>query len=256
MSNKAGRWQTRLLAGVLAVSILKPLLADDLFDPAEAEKYRRKPTGLADELVRAAASQPGNLVATSRSDRGEVNRTGATSKPASPLQQIAVDRDDIMPGYLELSDGTICPGQIFTTREKAWSVYDATASVYRRIPPTIVRQIDAIVVWERDEKDWRWKENGSDEKVFTGRSYSARLTNYAFILVDGQKITGSVQQPIYVRRGDGDPVQFILHERDKGPLDSKLPQLIYVRHVFLGKEALTRGEALAAKRSASQPAGN
>jgi hypothetical protein len=49
-------------------------------------------------------------------------------------------------------------------------------------------------------------------------------------------------------------VQFILHERDKGPLDSKLPQLIYVRHVYLGKEALARGEELTAKQKAtSQP---
>jgi hypothetical protein len=82
--------------------------------------------------------------------------------------------------------------------------------------------------------------------------------NYAFTLADGQKIAGTVQQPLCVRPpGRDDPeadVQFILHERDKGPLGAKLTALVYVKHVYLGPEALDRGKELAAKRPASRPA--
>ncbi|MDD4892350.1 MAG: hypothetical protein PHU85_20700 [Phycisphaerae bacterium] len=226
-----------LLALLAAVSI-----AEDLFDPAEAEKYRLKPKSLTGEVLKTATTQP-----------AATQPATSASQPDSPFAGRPGDRDDVLPGYIELNDGSILPGWIYPTREKPWSVFEAESKSFRRIPPIVVRRIEAEVVWERDEPDWRWKENGSDEKIFTGRTYPARMVHYRFTLANGEKVNGTVQQPIHVRGETGDPVQFILHERDKGPLDSKLSSLIYVKHVELGKDALARGKELAAKRATSQP---
>ncbi len=231
-------------------SVLLPLIAaassallagDDLFDPAEAEKYRRRPGAVTDELLAGATSQPAG-------ERPQI----AASTPDSPFAGAPRDGRDAMPGYIELSDGRVLAGAIWTTPEKPWSVFEAESKSFRRIPPAVVRGIEAEVLWERDEPEWRWKEGGSDEKIYTGRTYPARMLRYVFTLANGEKVAGTVQQPIYVQVEGGQPVQFILHERDKGPLDGKLSRLVYVRRVCLGEEALARGRDLAAKSPATR----
>lgn len=240
----------KLVSCLLLASLSAGILLagdEDLYDPAEAAKYRRDPKPLTGQLLDAATTQP-----QTDADSGPA----VASQPQSPFAATPQNRPDAQPGYIELSDGTVLPGTIYTTREKPFSVFEAASNSFRRIPPVIVRRIDAEVVWERDEPDWRWKEGGSDEKIYTGRTYPARMLRYTFTLVNGQKIAGTVQQPIYVQpAGGGDPIQFILHERDKGPLDSKLSQLVYVKRVELGGDALARGKELAGKPAATQPGG-
>ncbi len=241
-------------AGALAAGLLWTGLsgAEDLYDPDEAARYRREPRNLADRVLESATTQPEG--ATTQPEGVATRQTARppASQPDSPFQTSRQARRDALAGYIELSDGTVLPGRIYTTRERPWSVFDAESRSFRRIPPAVVRKIDAEVVWERDEPDWRWKEEGSDEKVHTGRTYPARMLRHIFTLASGQTIAGTVQQPIYVQPdgGGGEAKQFILHERDKGPLDGKLDQLVYVKQVCLGDEALARGKELASARAA------
>lgn len=173
--------------------------------------------------------------------------------PANPFNRSNISREDAMPGVVHLSDGRFYPGHIYTTLDRPFKVRvggTADSGKFRHIPSEIVESIDAVVVWERQDDDWRWKDEGSDVKVFTGKKYPNRKTDYKFTLIDGQTITGGISVPIYIELG-GKKRRFILHEREKGKLGTTLEQLVYVKRVVYSEEKMT--EALK-KFARSRPA--
>ncbi len=155
----------------------------------------------------------------------------------------ANQRDDAIPGYLELSDGTIHPGQVYLTRDARLKLYDETVKQQREIPLRAVRRIDCKVLWERDEKEWRFKENAADEKYYTGRTYPAREYAYKVTLQNGKTIEGPLATIVYVQaENTEDTERFILHKRDKGDPGETLKSLLYVRTIQLGAKALEEGK--------------
>ena len=80
------------------------------------------------------------------------------------------------------------------------------------------------------EREWRFKETTSDEKVYTGRSYPAREYLHTITLADGRKITGPLSTIVYVQPRQTGPAEtgqdrpppeaerFLLNKRNKGEL--------------------------------------
>ncbi len=161
----------------------------------------------------------------------------ATQPVAAPATQAAPSTlvnhgqaDDGRAAVITLNDGKTVTGQASTTADKPVRIWDATIKDYRDIPFALIKSATAIVNWERDEPEWQFKESGSDVKVFTGRTYPARETQYEFILINGDKITGDVAAPIYLETGDKTKT-YVLHKRDKGELGQKLTDLVYVKKI-------------------------
>jgi len=175
------------------------------------------------------------------------------SGPASPFGagEEPGSRKDAVPGYIELSDGTKRPGRICTTRAKRLKIYNLKRKIYEFVPVPACKRIEAVVEWERVDREWRFKEAGSTEKVYSGRAYPVRMLAWRLILRNDHEIVGHILgQPLYAKHG-GKAERFILHKRDKGPMGGKLEDLVYVRRVVLGPEAYE--EALAeAKRGPDQ----
>jgi hypothetical protein len=176
-------------------------------------------------------------------------------EPASPFAAGAEGgvREDAVPGYVELSSGAKVAGRIFTTRAKRVKIFNLEKEVYEYVPVPAIRKIETVVEWERMEKEWRFKEAGSPEKVYTGRSYPARKLAYRLALVGGHTIRGHILgQPLYLARpsrasgssdgsnDEGKTDRFILHDRQKGPPDTRLEDLVYLKRVVLHEE---RGSA-------------
>ena len=172
-------------------------------------------------------------------------------------------RKDAVPGYVELSSGAKVPGRIFTTRAKRVKIFNLEKEIYEYVPMPAVRKIETVIEWERMEKEWRFKEAGSPEKVYTGRSYPARKFAYRLTLLGGHTITGHILgQPLYLARpsraspsrasgssdgsnDEGKVDRFILHDRQKGPLDTTLEDLVYLKRVVLheaGQQAIGNGQ--------------
>lgn len=173
-----------------------------------------------------------------RSEPPELNPFGPSSQ----------ERDDGMPGFLETSDGKVHPGTITLTRDARLKIFDGQEKKFREIPLKAVKRIDCKVVKEWMEKEWRFKENASDEKYFTGRGYPAREYTHTITLSNGRKIEGALSGIVYVRDEKGDaPTRYLLHKRDKGAPGTELNSLVYVRTVRLGPQALAEG-----KRKASE----
>jgi hypothetical protein len=169
---------------------------------------------------------------------------GDEERPAiNPFGNRPTQRDDAIPGCVELSDGSILVGQVYLTRDARLQVYDETVKRQREIPLRVVQRIDGSVKKEWLEKEWRFKENANNVKVYTGRTYPARECVYTITLKDGRKIVGPLSALFYVQgEQDRQGKKYILHKRQKGPIESDLESLVYVSSLQLGEEAFATGK--------------
>lgn len=158
--------------------------------------------------------------------------TVPSTQPVSPLVNPA--QAGTVWATITLSDGTTLAGNCWTTVGKPLRVWDEEKKQYVDLALEQIASMEAEVLWERDEPEWRFKTSGSDEKVHTGRSYPARETQYRITLTNGDKITGGVVAPIYLKQGDEPAKAFVLHKRAKGEVGQRLDQLVYVRSIRIG----------------------
>jgi hypothetical protein len=170
----------------------------------------------------------------------------------NPFGQAPSARDDAVPGFIELSDGSIHPGLIYLTRDKRLQVYDEAKQRQREIPLQAAKQIDCTVKREWTEREWRFKETTNDEKLYTGRTYPSREYLHTVTLKDGRTIAGPLSAIVYIdpQYGavrPGEPAspppteQFLLNKRNKGEPGQSLKSLVYVKRIKLGKEAFEEG---------------
>ena len=117
----------------------------------------------------------------------------------NPFGQAPSEREDAVPGYIELSNGAIRAGMIYLTRDKRLQIYDKQLERQREIPLQKVKKIECTVKREWLEKEWKFKETTNDEKLYTGRSYPAREYLHTITLKDGRTITGPLAAIVYVQ---------------------------------------------------------
>lgn len=183
----------------------------------------------------------------------------------NPFGQIKAARDDAVPGYIEMSDGRILVGNIYMIRDKRLRIYDDKTERQRELPLRVITQIQAKMVKEGIEKEWRFKELALDQKLYTGRTYPWRQYLHTVTLKDGKSITGEVaeiffvqpivfkaDEPLANRPDDSEPVRVVLHMKDKGDFGAELKSMKYVKLIKLGKEALEEGR----RKAARQPKGS
>jgi len=173
----------------------------------------------------------------------------ATSQPATKPQAgrgpfrgaDTFTRPDALPGVMELSDGTLLAGGLFTTRDQPWLVWIAQTKRWRRIPFITVLSITAVVVEEKMEQEWRWKAMGVPERVYTGREYPTRRMLWKFHLIDDSYLTGAIKgQPLSVELGEKTTPPMVLHERSKGKMDQKLKDLVYVKRAIVSRRMMEK----------------
>lgn len=194
----------------------------------------------------------------------------------NPFGAVRQGRDDAIPGYVELSNGKVFPGDVYMTRDKRVKIYDEKLKRQREIPLKAIKEVECTVLKEWIEKEWRFKELALDEKMYTGRSYPSReyahtVTLRGRELEDGtreedRKITGQLSEIIFVQpyvrspddpnayRPDVGPDKFLLHKRDKGESGTTLKQLTYVKRIKLGEDAYKEGKAKRARSMGSKAA--
>ncbi|HUU91229.1 MAG TPA: hypothetical protein VM238_08475 [Phycisphaerae bacterium] len=189
--------------------------------------------GAPDPTAAAKAVPEPDITFVEDEDNPDASTAGS---PFAPTKE-AVYRKDAVPGYIELSDGTRRAGRIYTTRAKRLKIYNLKREIYEFVPVPACKRIEGVVEWERLDKEWRFKEAGNPEKVYTGRAYPLRMHAWRLTLRNDHEILGHILgQPVYVLC-EGKAERFILHKRDKGPMGAKLEDLVYVRRIVLGPEA-------------------
>ncbi len=81
-------------------------------------------------------------------------------------------------------------------------------------------------------RQWRWLQEGSDRKVYSGKGYPLMSLQYTFTLVGGKTVTGTVVAPLYVAK-KGRRHLFVLWKHKRGKLGQGLSALVFVRNVKL-----------------------
>ncbi len=191
------------------------------------------------------ASRPASNLEYWLSQAGPADSRPAIAGPeANPLGPAGsrIARLDALPGVVVLSSGKVLAGYVYTTREKSWQVWVESEKRWRHIPPIVVLSIRAVVVDEKLDNEWRWKEMGSDEKIFTGRKRPVRRHQWRFHLIDGSHVTGTVKgQPVWAEYGRKKHGPFVLHERTAGEYGQSLADLVYVKAVVISRRAMSAG---------------
>lgn len=189
-------------------------------------------------------------------DQGSAGEGTAPRNPFGAEGSVS-GRKDAVPGYIELSTGLKVPGKIFTTRGKRLKIFNLKREVYEYVPVPALTKVEAVVEWERLDKEWRFREAGNPEKVYTGRAYPARSLAWRLTLRNGHEIVGHILGgPLYAEH-NGKVERFILHQRDKGPMGGELKDLLYIKSAEFGAEAYNqavgelkaRAEEAAGKRA-------
>ncbi|NOZ23596.1 MAG: hypothetical protein GXP25_21175 [Planctomycetes bacterium] len=159
----------------------------------------------------------------------------AAQEPVNPFKPRKKTRADSRPGTVTMSNGDVYKGQIYVTRDKRLRVFDTAAKLYRDIPLVAMKEIEITVEKEGMEKEWRWKEGGSNVKVYTGKAYPWREYLTTVTLTNDQKITGHLKAtPVYVETG-GKKEKLIIHGKNKGELGQKLSDLVYIKKIVFGE---------------------
>jgi hypothetical protein len=191
----------------------------------------------------AIADEPAsNLDAWRNDDAPATQPAAGVHEPAPPdgaLEKADSQRTDALPGAIELSDGRVVGGWLYTTAGQPWTVWVEAEQRWRLIPPAAVLRITAEVVEERLELQWRWKAMGEPEKVYTGKSYPFRRFEWTFLLADGSEIRGVVKgQPLWVEVDGARQGPWLLQERSKGEIGQSLDEHIYLKRAVISRRVM------------------
>ncbi len=160
---------------------------------------------------------------------------GQERKPRNPFAPANPVRDDARPGKVVMSNGEEYKGHVYTTREKRLKIFDIADKTRKDVPLEAVARIEVKIEEEGLEKEWRWKEEGSDVKIYTGHAYPWKKYVTTLTLLDGEKITGHLSGLIYVQTDNGTR-KFLIHDKDKGERDEKLSDIVHIKTVELTRE--------------------
>jgi hypothetical protein len=165
--------------------------------------------------------------------------TQPATAPAAAGTNETFRRKDALPGAIELSNGKVIPGWLYTTVEKNWEVWSEQEKRWHLVPFIAALSITAVVEEEVMEKKWRWKEMGVPERVYTGEEYPARRLSWKIHLIDDTTISGPIKgQPLWVEYGGKKAGPFILAERSKGEVGQKLSDLVYVKRIIVSRRMM------------------
>ncbi len=160
----------------------------------------------------------------------------AGTNPFGPAKA-DVSRKDAVPGHALLSNGLKIPGKIYTTRAKRLKIFNVKRNLYEYVPVPAIKRMEVSIDWERLDKEWRFREAGSPEKVYTGRTYPARQLAWRLVLRNDHEIVGHILgQPLYVEH-NGKAERFLFSKRQKGAMGTALQDLVYLKSVVFGADA-------------------
>ncbi len=137
---------------------------------------------------------------------------------------------EVRTGVVKLSDGRVISGQVWTTLKTPFRVWLADIKQYRDIDMRLIKQIQVRVLSAREIRDWRYQQEGSDIKNYSGKTRPRISFAYRFTLLSGKAITGTLDAPLYVRSA-GHTSNLIMYKRVEGKLGEKLSAVVYVKSV-------------------------
>ncbi|MFA4987424.1 MAG: hypothetical protein WC712_12645 [Candidatus Brocadiia bacterium] len=153
-----------------------------------------------------------------------------TPKPAANTGNDAVS----------FSDGSKLFGTLFMKGSTKLKLFDEQQKNYIDVAISDISLIEVKVEKATMEKVWRFKEEGSPEKIFTGEEYPLHHYMTTVTLVNGACFDTHCAAVLFLRNTTGDQQIFLLIKQ-AGTTTQKLSDLVYVSRIEFFDRRLTPG---------------
>ncbi|NNM87569.1 MAG: hypothetical protein HKL95_03520 [Phycisphaerae bacterium] len=135
-------------------------------------------------------------------------------------------------GKVILSNGRVLRGRISTTVDTPFRIWISSIKRYRDIALLRVRRMDVKILAQREIRQWRYQQNGSDIKLYSGKTQPWFRFAYTFTLLHGEKITGTVVAPVFVQTSHHH-YNLLLSKHLEGKIGEPVAEVVYVKHIIL-----------------------
>jgi hypothetical protein len=161
-------------------------------------------------------------------------RCGEEEEPANPFGPRVAKRSDAIPGLLTRSNGDAFAGRIYLTRDKRLELYSDKDKKWYKLKLKDLASIRWDVEFEKQEREWRWKDSGSDVKVYTGRKKIDRRYKTVAVKKDGTSIEGHLRGTVVYVESSSVKRKYFLYWNHPASFDQKPEDLIYTRRIDFG----------------------
>jgi hypothetical protein len=179
---------------------------------------------------------------------------GGAKKPAAENAPV--------PATVTWSDGRRETGKLSFTPGVPLTVYDLEGKEWVDVELSDLAGLEAVPRAEKMDREWRWKDYGDDEKVYTGRERPRRWLDHAILLKDFEvmkvhvkgtvmyfdtipeqakpekgKAKAGAAKPDGKPKPDAKPVRrrLIIRQYDRGDWGDTLDSLVYVKRIGVGE---------------------
>jgi hypothetical protein len=193
-------------------------------------------------LAAAAMIFPAKLIARGQSLDNLLQNAAPATAPSSefsPDQNVHPfttpddpDALEVRAGSVELSNGQVVSGKIWTTVRTPFRVWIADLKEYRDLDIRLIKQIAVEPPSAQEIDQWRWQQEGSDIQLHSGKTEPFMQFTYTFTMLDGEKVTGTVEAPLFVQDAK-QTYNMLLYKQIQGKLGEAINQVVYVKEVTL-----------------------
>jgi len=179
----------------------------------------------------------------------------------NPFRRRAAFPKYARPARITFSDGTVLEGHVWARADKPLRIYNRAEKAHEDYFLSDLKRIDVKPEVEHFERDWRWKNQGSSEKVFldTGYLWAQYLTTLT--LADGSKVVGDCVAQFYIQLLDGKRKKWVLYKKLNNRKPAGVPNkkreeqqpLVYVKSVEFTDDFLKKPEGEKAPATPSAP---
>jgi hypothetical protein len=151
-----------------------------------------------------------------------------------------------VPVRITYSDGTVLQGWTWRRANDTLRIYNRAARAHEDYALADLKRIGVQAESVNFERDWRWKNQGSSEKVFLDIGYFWNQYLTTFTTTDGKKAAGDCSGQFYLLALDGKKTKWYLHkrhsDRTKKGKREELQPLVYVKSVEFTDDFLPKAE--------------
>jgi len=158
-------------------------------------------------------------------------------KPVPPFEKKATARHG-MQGEVDLSDGTVVLGDISFTPGKKLALFVTAEKKYKKFYADEIVSLEVSVEKEWMAKVEKWKEGGSDEKVYTGEEYPCHRYSVTVTNKKAKAVSGYVNGAVVYVKTEKKTHKFFIRKNAKGTVGQKTSDIIYMTKL----QALTPAE--------------
>jgi hypothetical protein len=135
------------------------------------------------------------------------------------------------PAVVKLSDGTTITGRVHFT-QNSLNIFNEKQERRYDVPLTDMQRLDTLIERQYMDEKWIFREDGRDEKVYTGEKYPIRRLSHRATFGGGKTLTGKIHgRAVYVKTEDGAMQRFALKRKLEGEVGDTLDDLVYVKSI-------------------------